>query len=817
MKSDNGTAGRLTNLIGIVLILVLSLVLLGYVGYGEAYRTYPKFEVDRLAAQGEVVKNSMQSFLQAGLPLEQFPGFTTLSRPLLDSDKSLAAILVADQKGQTLFAGLQTGGSEDAFARAGAFRPSALQDAKSRYQVTENADFFRVSVDLNNKFERVGTLLVYMPKAVVAQEITQNFLPVEIGALVILAIYAVAAFAIISRSQQHSTRWLGVAYAVSFVLMSGLVIRALLGIYSDGIQDKTRALANSLGQRLDAPIALGLDLNDLSGLDQVFADYKRLYPELSFIALTLNDQTVLTTDATSAEGTWKPYPNTIEFTVPLDASAGANNTTVHFGVHVGVPESVIYEKLWRGAKNFVVLFVAVGFLSLLFFNLLRAITNRTRIGSLHGPSLQSFQLDVIQPVYFLAVFAEALAVSFLPQHLQGLAKQQSLDPGVASTLFTVYFAVYGLCLLPASRFAERSGAAIKQLIVAGIVITALVLLLMATVNNIYAMYAIRAVAGLGQGLILVGVQAYILEVAAAGKQTQGAAILVFGYNSGMISGTAVGGLLAVYMGTQGVFITGAVLALLLLAYAGLLVPRVQVRSRALEKWGAAQANSDTFTGDKRGFWNEAGRALRDFGFVKAVLLIGIPTKAIMTGITIFALPLLLSRQSFAQEDIGQVIMFYSAGVLISSTYIARIVDRVGRTTGVLFFGTLAAGLGLILIGMMGWDSIAHSAIPNLGTYILLVGMSVLGIAHGFITAPIITHVANSRAALSLGKNSTTSLYRFLERAGHIGGPVVVGALLAANNNSFTTLGWIGAFVALFGLLFVFSPGRRAVQPLEASA
>ena len=78
---------RLINLSGTLLVLALSLVLLGYVGLGEAYRTYPKFQVDTLEAQGEIVKTSMQSFLLAGLPLEQFPGFATLTQPVLASNR----------------------------------------------------------------------------------------------------------------------------------------------------------------------------------------------------------------------------------------------------------------------------------------------------------------------------------------------------------------------------------------------------------------------------------------------------------------------------------------------------------------------------------------------------------------------------------------------------------------------------------------------------------------------------------------------------------------------------------------------------------
>src|SRR5207249_4764858 len=120
----------------LVLVLALSLALLCYVAFGEAYRTYPKFEMEHLGAQGEIVKQSMDTYLLAGLPLEQFPGFPVLTQPLLDTDAAVSAIYVSDLKGQTVFANQHTGGPPpDAAVR---FDASTLQRPGLHYQITEN-------------------------------------------------------------------------------------------------------------------------------------------------------------------------------------------------------------------------------------------------------------------------------------------------------------------------------------------------------------------------------------------------------------------------------------------------------------------------------------------------------------------------------------------------------------------------------------------------------------------------------------------------------------------------------------------------------
>ncbi|MDH3919986.1 MAG: hypothetical protein OEU25_17630, partial [Rhodospirillales bacterium] len=70
------------------LVSGLSLLLLMYVGFGEAQRTYQQFHIEKLAAQARVVQNAMATFLRPGLPMRQFVGFATLTEPILASDQA---------------------------------------------------------------------------------------------------------------------------------------------------------------------------------------------------------------------------------------------------------------------------------------------------------------------------------------------------------------------------------------------------------------------------------------------------------------------------------------------------------------------------------------------------------------------------------------------------------------------------------------------------------------------------------------------------------------------------------------------------------
>jgi predicted MFS family arabinose efflux permease len=186
-------------------------------------------------------------------------------------------------------------------------------------------------------------------------------------------------------------------------------------------------------------------------------------------------------------------------------------------------------------------------------------------------------------------------------------------------------------------------------------------------------------------------------------------------------------------------------------------------------------------------------------FIRTILCIGAPAKAILTGAITFALPLLLTGAGFAQEEIGQVIMVYGLGVVAVSGVLSRAVDRTGSTELVLFWGATLSGVGLLLVGLMDTAALGTGSVR---TALVIAGVLTVGIAHGFINAPVVTHVANSALASEVGGTTVTTAYRFLERAGHVAGPLLVGQLLLFAGRPAAVMTWIGTGTVLLALLFV---------------
>lgn len=788
------TKQDINHAISMLVVSGLSLFLLIYVGFGEAQRNYQHFVVERMTAQGKIVQNAMETFLRAGLPITQFVGFNTLAEPILSSDKTIASMVVVDSKGKRVFAS----GEKSNPILSPTLRHEISPEDPTDIRMSD--DYYQVVLPLRNKFEPVGSLLITIPSTVVTQRLQDSF-----GWLIYVAIGLSLAFALfVSFATPHfsgrRTPWLQIVYAVTFIVMAGTVISNLASLYSEGAQTKTKALADSLGHRLGDVVEFNLNIDEFEGLDRTLGEYRRLNPDISATALIVNNNVLIHTNPAMVGKSWKEPPRSYVYAYDLTRPEISANR-IH--VAVALPVQIVFQRVARTVKNFAALFIATAFLAGLFLQL--AATVQKAQARINGEANATTKitaesaLSLVKPVFFLAVFAEHLTYSFLAQFMHQVTTQAGLTDGYASALFMSYYLCFALALVPAGHFAEQHGP--RRLMYLGLLLAGLGLLCMTTVTLVadagagtnldyLAVLAARAISGIGQAMLFIGVQSYILDMAAPEKKTQGAAIIVFGFQGGMISGTAIGSLIVVYMGEKGVFSLGAVIALGMAIYALSLLPatsRQRVEDRSL---GFAV----------RKFLFEMGAVLRNPELLKAMMLVGIPTKAVMTGVILFALPLLLSEMAYAQEDIGQIIMVYAAGVLVASVYVPRFVDRTGRSQMALFWGTAISGIGLVVIGAMDVDAL--QVIPYAVTTVVVVGVLVVGLAHGSVYAPIVTHVADSAQSKDLGPNSVTATYRFLERVGHVAGPMIIGYLFMTSGQHAQVVTWVGLAVLIFAFLFL---------------
>ena len=106
---------------------------------------------------------------------------------------------------------------------------------------------------------------------------------------------------------------------------------------------------------------------------------------------------------------------------------------------------------------------------------------------------------------------------------------------------------------------------------------------------------------------------------------------------------------------------------------------------------------------------------------------------------------------------------------------------------------------------------------QLGTTVMIAGTILVGFAHGFINAPVVTHVGQSELGMRIGAIPVTTSYRFLERAGHIAGPIIIAQVFLIFGQDATVLIWIGFGIAGLGLLFITHKLRPPVPNVPSEA
>ncbi|MCW8327874.1 MFS transporter [Photobacterium sp. SDRW27] len=718
-------------------VVTLSLLLVFVVGYGQALKSYRQLTTDTVMAQTEAARLGIEQVLNSGVSLEDIAGLSQVLQPIVESDVSVTGLRL-------------------------------LSGQKQLYRFGETQEYDNsISIPLNNKFTQAGTLQVVLSDQIVESTVTKSFQPFIWLIVVLLAVFIGSVL-----NSTHRTVYL-TSFTMVFLAMSVSVMILVGSLYRDGLQSKAVSLAEVVSQRLSPILIHNVDQTLVVGIESMLDNFRRTNPELSKIAVFKNTQLV----ATSQQG--GAMTEVISDTGMLDYAIG---TSLSGEVHLTYKAQIVIAQLARTLKNFAVLFFACGLVCFAFIRLLSGEANQSR---------NDVVLERIKPLFLGAVLMESLMAPIMPQYMTSVAESAGLGASASSIFFTLYFLGFALTLLPAARLIEMYD--IRRVLVFGIFLSSLGCGLLSIDPGLAAILSARLLSGIGQALIFISVQGYILRFSNKGNKTQAAGIIVFCFNAGFIAGAAIGALLADYLGDQGTFTLAASIGGIMSLFS-LLLPSMKARQKLQ---GSIMDNVSAMMADS---W----RLIKIPTFIRTMLLVGIPTKAALTGIVSFAVPLLLAERGVSKESIGQVLMSYAAIVLLVSHKVGPWVDKWGNSKKALCLGNFIAGgaLTLLAIAMVmpqNWQIVV----------VMTLSMMMMGFSHGLINAPVVTHVVVNMADSQESDSVIAATYRFLERFGHISGSVIVGQMLVWLGAEQAMLVLAGFFIAAC-VLFVFFD-KRAIK------
>jgi hypothetical protein len=267
---------RVIDAVAMFMVALISLVLLIYVAYGEAKRTYEQFQIDKLVAQGQVIQSAVEGFVRPGLPIHQFVGFNGLAEPMVKADPLIDAISAYDVNGRRVFV---SGEQKGDLLPADSDTTTYIKDKNA--EIRRSGDILQVIVPVRNRFEQVGYVMMSIPRAKVAEQVEIAFRPVIYIGLAAAFGFAFFVYIFSPRFPPSERRqWIAGGFVISFIAVAVVVVSTLVSVYSQGAQARTKSLADSLGLRLDDLVIMNINLDDVTGIIALFGDYKRLNPDL---------------------------------------------------------------------------------------------------------------------------------------------------------------------------------------------------------------------------------------------------------------------------------------------------------------------------------------------------------------------------------------------------------------------------------------------------------------------------------------------------------------------------------------------------------
>jgi hypothetical protein len=388
---------RLVDAFTMFIVAAMSMVLLIYVAFGEARRNYERFQIEKLIAQGQVVHSAIETFVRPGLPAHQYSGFQQLAEPMVSADPLIDAISFFDSHGERIF-NSGDAASLQIFQRL----TEIIKVNESSVEVRHSGTAFQVVLPVRNRFEQVGHVVLTVPGQKVTEKVEEAFRSVAyVGAGVALAFALFVLVFVHDMPSKVRGKWVAGGFAASFIVVAVFVVSTLVSVYAQGAQARTKSLADSLGQRLDDLILYNINLDDIVGIIPLFADYKRLNPDIRAAALIVDGKIRAHSD-TSRRGTeWDHRPDDYEYTQVISAPDSPREVVVK----VALPRDIVHAQIFRSVKNFTALFVASGFFAALFMGLARSLkqlSDSTTDGQ-WSVEEERATINLVKPVFFLAV------------------------------------------------------------------------------------------------------------------------------------------------------------------------------------------------------------------------------------------------------------------------------------------------------------------------------------------------------------------------------------------------------------------------------
>ncbi|MFW2368905.1 MAG: MFS transporter, partial [Desulforhopalus sp.] len=419
-------------------------------------------------------------------------------------------------------------------------------------------------------------------------------------------------------------------------------------------------------------------------------------------------------------------------------------------------------------------------ISILFFVELLILASNYFEQQIKKEKKPTIHYGVMRPAAFLFLFGIDMSMSFLPLHMEtlyeplfGFTKDTILGLPISVEFFFV-----GISILISGIWLDKKGW--HPPFISG--------LFLAIGGIIYSWLApdalhfilSRAVVGLGYGLSLMASQGFVITYSDRKSKAQGLAHLFAGIYAGSICGNATGAIMAEWVGYTPVFLTGALIIILVLGYTfmfmrdgmvkPILVPAVAITPKS------NGSNILNFIGNR--------------SILGLIVFSSLPAAIVVIGFLNYFSPIYLSRLGASQSTIGQILMLYGICLIYFGPFISRYVDASRNKEFYIFIGCVLGGFALLTFHFLD------------GLTAAIIAVLLLGLSSSLVLASQSAYALNLNVTKELGEGKAIAIFRSTSRIGQMLGPIVFSSVIIIATNATTGMTWLGVGYLIMAVLFL---------------
>ncbi|MFA7083534.1 MAG: MFS transporter [Arcobacteraceae bacterium] len=736
------------NILFRTVIFSCSIFIITLIGYLDTKKNLLEYTFKQFSISIDIEKKSIEESLNDGYKLESFIGYERLFDRIISSDESILNTYITDENDVILFEHNKNILNFENITFLKKIEDTTVFETSQEF-------ILKTEIKFNNSYTK-GFLYTISNKNKIFLELNKQFYLLLL-LFVFIMLILIALMFLEKKEENHKT-----FYQLLKPLIVGQIFYIIVLLYFtnslllNALEEQNRALINNIAAKINHATSLNIPINRISGVDIILQQYIKEYDSLAWA--NIKKDTNFMYDIT------KPEINTIEYKLSL----AEQNLSIYFSI----PIHIIYSKILNNIKDFIFLLFASSLISYFLFNILLIETNNKN-------KIWQNELLLIKPLVFFIFLTETFNISFLPKYFEHIVLINNINESHIKYLFSVYFLFFVLSFFPATILVKKYGTKITFLLSAFFVGTGAVLLFYST--DYYLIIVARILSGLSLGFLLISTENHLIQSLPSDKRQLVAATTITLYNAAIIGGAILGSLTYNYLDIKIIFIFEAVVAVLTILYT----------VKFVEAKYADKINVDILSFRKK------LKLFFDFELIKTMFFTGFFSKITLSGVIFVALPLILSRYDFSKIEIGQIVAFYSIGILIGGVLISKYkITKTNENTKVLFLGILLSGLSMIGMGALNWvDNIYFI------TLCLLVSLSVLGISHAIISSFLLPNIFNFGITKHMGITHVRPIALTYERAGNIFGPLIMMQLLLLFDYSFLAIFVLGLAGIVFGIIY----------------